>query len=132
MSAKRITVYCLDIEDKPGSLHKLLAQAALAKVDLLCLAAFSAGMGTGRVFLGAKEPATLMDCAKQMGLDLIEVAGFILGGEDKIGAAAEAIQGLAQAGINGVATAAIVCDGQYHMGVVVDASDGDAAEKALS
>ena len=37
-----------------------------------------------------------------------------------------------QAGINGVAGAAMVCDGQYQMLVVVDAAAGDAAEKALS
>jgi len=35
-------------------------------------------------------------------------------------------------GINGVAGAAMVCDGLYHMLVVVDAADGDAAEQALA
>jgi len=28
MAVKRITVHCLEIEDKPGSLQKLLADAA--------------------------------------------------------------------------------------------------------
>ena len=58
-------------------------------------------------------------------------AGFIIGGKDKVGAAAQSLKGLADAGINGVAGAAMVCDGQYQMLVVVDAADGDAAEEAL-
>jgi len=129
--AKRITVHCLEIEDKPGSLQKLLAQAASANVDLLCFAAFSGGGGRGRLYLSAKAPQSLEACTQAAGIKTTAAAGFIIGGEDKTGAAAESLRGLADAGINGVAGAAMVCDGQYHMLIVVDAADGDAAEAAL-
>lgn len=131
MAVKRITVHCIEIEDRPGSLQKLLVQAASANVDLLCFAAFSAGGGRGRLYLSAKAPQSLEACMQTAGIETSAAAGFIVSDEDKIGAAAESLKGLADAGINGVAGTAMVCDGQYQMLVVVDAADGDAAEEAL-
>ena len=131
MAVKRIAVDCMEIEDKPGSLHKLLADAASAGVDFLCAAAFSAGEGRGRVYVSAKDPDAFKAVAQEAGIETTPAAGFIVSGEDMVGAAAEALKGLADAGINGLAGAAIVCDGQYQMLVVVDADDGDAAAAAL-
>jgi len=131
MAVKRITVHCVEIEDKPGSLQKLLSRAASANVDLLCFAAFSAGSGRGRVYVSGKDPQLLEACAQKAGIEATPAAGFIVSGSDKAGAAAEALKGLAEAGINGVAGAAMVCDGQYQMLIVVAAEHGDAAEKAL-
>jgi len=131
MAVKRITVHCLEIEDKPGSLHKFLTQSSLSNVDFLCFVAVSGGGGRGRLYVSVKEPASFKAFMQEAGLETTAAAGFIVGGEDKVGAAAEALKGLAEAGINGVAGAAMVCDGQYQMLVVVDAADGDAAEKAL-
>lgn len=132
MAVKRITVYCVEIDDKPGGLQKLLDQAASANVDFQCFTAFSAGGGVGRVCLSAKDPEALKACLQDAGIEATAAAGFIISAEDKVGAAAEGLKGLADAGINGIAGAAMVCDGQYQMLVVVDASDGDAAEKALT
>ena len=131
MAVRRITVHCLEVEDKPGSLQKLLAEAASANVDMLCFAAFSAGGGRGRVYVSAKKPEGLKACALEAGIEVTAAAGFIVSGEDKVGAAAEALKGLADAGISGVAGTAMVCDGQYQMLVVVEAADGDVAERAL-
>ncbi len=39
MASKRIDVQCVEIEDRPGSLQKILAQLGEAGVDLLCFAA---------------------------------------------------------------------------------------------
>ena len=131
MAVKRITVHCVEIEDKPGSLQNLLAKAASANVDFLGFVAYSAGGGRGCVCLSAKDPQALEDCAQKAGIETTAAVGFIVSDDDKVGAAAEALKGLAAAGINGVAGAAIVSDGQYQMLIVVDAADADAAEKAL-
>jgi len=131
MAVKRITIDVVEVEDKPGSLQKLLAKAASAGVDLLCLTAFSTGTGSGRVFVSAKDPDAFKACVAEAGIEVETAAGFLISGEDKVGAAADALKGLAEAGINGVAGAAMVFDGQYQMLVVVDAADADAAEKAL-
>jgi len=131
MAVKRITVHCVEIEDKPGGLQQLLEKAASENVDFQCVAAFSAGGGRGRVYLGAKDPQALKACAQSAGIQPTEAVGFIVGGDDKVGAAAQDLKALADVGINGVAGAAMVCDGQYHMLVVVNAADADAAAKAL-
>ena len=131
MSANRILVHEIEVEDKPGAVQELLSAIAEASVDLHCMMAFSAGGGKGKLYLGAKEPSDLESWASDAGVSATAMAGFTVGGVDEIGAAAAALKGLADAGINGVAGAAMVCDGGYHMGIVVDAADGDAAEAAL-
>jgi len=131
MAVKRITIDCVKIEDEPGSLQRLLASAAEAGVDLLCFAAFGAGRGHGHVYLSAKNHKVFRACAEEAGIDTKDAAGFMIQGSDRPGAAAKVLKKLADAGINGVAGAAMVCDGQYQMLIVVDARDGGEAEKAL-
>ncbi|MHC4265943.1 MAG: hypothetical protein ACYSUK_08430 [Planctomycetota bacterium] len=129
--AERIIVHCVEVEDKAGSLRSLLAKAAEAGVDFQGFIASSCGSDKGCVCMIAKNPAALAACAGDAGIEAKEMAGFIITGDDKVGAAADALKGLADAGISGVAGAAIVCDGQYHMMVVVDSADGDAAADVL-
>lgn len=131
MTVERITVSCVEISDEPGSLHKILACGADEGVDFRCFVAYSAGGGVGRVCLSAKDPAALAACAKKSKVKMSAAAGFIITDDDRVGAAADALKGLADAGINGVAGAAMVCDGQYHLLLVVNEADGDAAEEAL-
>jgi hypothetical protein len=83
------------------------------------------------VYLSAKNPEALKACAQEAAVVPTEAVGFVISGPDKVGAAAADLKPLADAGINGVAGAAMVCDGQYHMLVVVNAADGAAAGKAL-
>ena len=131
MAVKRITVHCVEIEDVPGSLHKLLSDIASKGVDLLCLAAASTGEGKGCVCLSGKDPAGLSSCLSDFGLSATEATGFIVSGDDKAGAAAEGLKPLAEAGINGVTGSAMVFEGQYQVLVVVKAADGDAAAAAM-
>jgi hypothetical protein len=126
-----MVVHCIEIEDKPGSLYKLLSDIAESGVDLHCVMGYSGGSGIGQVYLGAKDPSVLESCAREADLEATEAAGFVLEGKDEVGAAAAALKGLADAGINGIAGAAMVCESQYHMGIVVAAEDGDAAEEVL-
>jgi hypothetical protein len=131
MAVKRVSVQNVEIEDKPGSLQKFLTQCSLSNVDFLCFAALSTGAGRGEIYLSAKDPETFKAFAQDAGLAVTDAVGFIVADEDKIGAAAEALKGLAEAGITGLAGSAMVSDGQYRMLIVVGADDGDAAEKAL-
>lgn len=131
MAVKKTAVHCVEVEDKPGGLQGFLAQAASANVDFQCFAAFSAGGGKGQVYLSAKDEGALKTCAEKAGIKTTKAAGFIISGDDKVGAASEMLKGLADAGINGIAGAAMVCDGSYRMLVVVNAADGEAAAKAL-
>jgi hypothetical protein len=131
MAVKRISVHAVQIEDKPGSLHKLLAKAAADGVDLNGLSACACSGGTAAAYLSAKNPEALKACAIKAGIQMTEMAGFMLTGDDKVGGAAEVLKPLADAGVNGVAAAAMVCDGGYGMIVIVNSADADAAAKAL-
>jgi len=131
MAAQKISVHCVEIPDEPGSLHKLLESAASKGVDFQCFIACGRCDGKGLVFVSGKDPEKCKACAEEAGIEAKEMVGFVIEGEDKVGAAAEALKGLADAGINGAAGAAMVCEGQYHMCIIVESSDADAAEEAL-
>ena len=131
MAVKRIAVHCVEIEDKPGSLHRFLSQSSLTGVDYLCFSAFSCGSNRGRVFVSAKDPRTFEAFVKEAKLKTTLATGFIVSGDDRAGAAADALKGLAENGIGGITGAAMVCDGRYQMLVVINAKDGDRAQKVL-
>lgn len=132
MAVQRISVSCIEIKDEPGGLQGLLALLAETNVDLLCFTAFSTGTGSGEVFLSAKNQQALAEALSRADIKAEAAIGFIVDCEDKVGAAAEALKGLADAGINGRAGAAMVCDGRAWMLIVVNTADADDAERALS
>ena len=131
MSVKRIAVHCADIEDKPGSLQKFLAQSSMSGVDYLCFSAFSCSDNRSHVYVSAKDPKSFEDFAREAGIKITEATGFIIGGEDRAGAAANVLKRLAEKDIHGITGAAMVCDNRYHLFVVVNAKDADRAQKAL-
>ena len=131
MSVKRVAVHCVDIEDKPGSLQKFLAQSSLSGVDYLCFSAFSCSDNRSRVYVSAKDPKSFEAFAKEARIKTTEATGFIIDGEDRIGAAANILKRLAEKDIRGITGAAMVCDNRYHLLVVVNAKDADRAQKAL-
>ncbi len=131
MAVKRISIHAVEIEDKPGSLQKLLARAAADGVDLNGLSVCTCGGGSAMAYLSAKNPEALKACAIKAGIEVKELAGFMLTGDDMPGAAAEALKPLADAGVNGVAASAMVCNGGYGMIIIVNVSDADAAAEAL-
>ena len=131
MAVKKIVVHCVEIEDKPGSLQKFLSQSGLSGVDYLCFSAFSCGNNRGRAFVSAKDTKKFESFAQEAGLKTSVAAGFIVDGEDRIGAAADVLLGIAENDISGLVGSAMVCNGRYQMFVVVNAEDGDGAQKAL-
>jgi hypothetical protein len=131
MGVKRVTVHCVDIEDKPGSLHRFLSQSSLSGVDFLCFVAVSAGNNRGRVFVSAKDPKQFETFVQEAKIRATPAAGFIIDGSDRVSAAADAIAALAKNDIPGVAGAAMVVDGRYQMLIVVDAKNADRAQKLL-
>jgi hypothetical protein len=101
-------------------------------VDYLCFAAFSCGSNRGRVVVSAKDPRTFETFAQEARIKATVATGFIVDGEDRLGAAAKAVAKLAENDIAGVAGAAMACDGRYQMLIVVDAKNAERAQKALS
>jgi hypothetical protein len=131
MGVKRVTVHCVDIEDKPGSLHRFLSQSCLSGVDYLCFIVVSCGSNRGRLFASAKDPKSFESFAQEAKIKLTPAAGFIIDGVDRTGAGADAIAALAKNDITGLAGAAMVIDGRYQMLIIVDAKNADLAQKVL-
>jgi hypothetical protein len=132
MAVKRVTVHCVEIEDKPGSLHRFLSQSSLSGVDFMCFTAFSCGNNRSRVVVCAKDTGTFEAFAKEANIKVSRKTGFIITGQDRCGAAADAIAGLAANDVPGVVGAAMAAEGRYQMLVVVDNKDAELAQKALS
>jgi hypothetical protein len=131
MPAKQVKAYCVDIEDKPGSLHRFLSQSALSGADYVCFAAFSCGDNKGHVVVVPKDPKIFDSFAKEANIKTTPRAGFIITGKDRIAAAADAIKNLAQNDIRGIAGAAMVIEGRFQLLVVVDLKDAERAKKVL-
>jgi hypothetical protein len=131
MAVKKIVVHCVEIEDKPGSLQKFLSQSSLSGVDYLCFSAFSCGSNRGRAFVSAKDQKKFESFAKDAGLKTTVAAGFIVDGKDRVGAAADALLGIAENDVTGLVGSAMVCNDRYQMFVAVNAEDGDRTQKAL-
>lgn len=129
MAVERITIARTDVEDSPGSGHKLLAELGSAGVDLRAVAAFSAGGGRSSVLLAPKDPAALSNYGGKAKMEMM--TGFLTALPDAAGAGAEAIKPLADAGVNIRALTAVVCDGNFHLLIVVDNADADKAAAAL-
>ena len=127
---ERIRVFKVEIDNRPGSLHSVLSAMAGAGIDLACLGAASMDGGKCAMFVVPKDAEKAKAFAEQMGVEAIEMAGFITMGEDKMGAGAEAIKPLADAGINGVFCMAICIRDEYAMLIIVNQEDSDAAGKA--
>ena len=131
MAIKRVTVFKTEIEDVPGSLLGLLPGVADVGVNLLNLAAFSAGGGKGAAYFLADKPEDVKKFADSQGIGIDEYAAFLLSGEAAVGTGAEIVSGIADAGINMVLATATVVEGQYYLLIAVSESDADATASAL-
>jgi len=131
MAVKQVPMFGIDIEDKPGSLHRFLSQSSLSGVDYFCFTACSCDSNKGRVFVGAKDPKIFEAFAKEAKLKITPAAGFIISSKDRPGAAADVIKGMAENDICGLVGTAIVYDGLYQMLVVVDVKDAGRVQKLL-
>ncbi|MBN1796097.1 MAG: hypothetical protein JW804_05440 [Sedimentisphaerales bacterium] len=132
MSVKRQKVFEINISDIPGSMHCLLIQLAREAINLDGMIVTSLGGGKGKAYLSAMEPDMLAAYLKRAEIESKEMAGFLVSHADKIGAAANTLDPLSEAGINGVAGSAMACDNRFGMMLVVRADQGDDAERALS
>jgi hypothetical protein len=123
-------MFGLEAEDRIGKLQDILERLAAGGVDLCCFYAASAA-GRGVLYIGPKTPAMLDAAANAIDLKFKEVAGLMIEDDDEVGAGAAVLKILADAGVNCLAAGAKICDGRYHLGIVVAAEDGDIAENAL-
>ena len=120
----------MEVENRPKALYELLQQVSAGGIDLLCLSASPSEGGRAVVYTGPKDVERVLEYAQMGGIELKEMAGIVIEGEDRIGACAGDIKPLADAGINGVACMAASVEGKYAIVIVVKQEDGDAVASA--
>jgi hypothetical protein len=127
-----VDYYYIETPDKPGEAARLLNQLRAAGVNLLAFSGFPKGKRSQLDFVPA-DPAAFKAVAKQARWKLTgPKKGFLVQGDDRIGALAEILDRLAAAKINVTATDAI-CAGADRYGVIlwVKPRDVKRAAKAL-
>ena len=130
---RQIDYFYLTVPDKPGQGVRVLAALQAAGVNLVGISAFPHGARKSQLDLIPEDSAAFLKAAKTAGLKLSKKkTGFLIQGEDRPGAVADAANRLAQANIN-ITSAQVFCAGSGRYGGMlwVPAPDLRRAAKAL-
>lgn len=115
---RSVDYYYIETPDKPGEAARVLSQLREAGVNLLVFSGFPKGRRAQLDFVPA-DPAAFKAVAKQGRWKLTgPKKGFLIQGDDRVGAVADLLQRLADAKINVTATDA-VCAGADRFGVIL-------------
>ena len=129
---RTVDYFYIEAADKPGEGAKVLGALRGAGVNLLAFTGFPSGRKAQLDFI-PEDVVTFKAAAKKLKLKLSpKKTGFLIQGEDRIGAIADIMDKLAAANINITATDAI-CAGAGRFGALlwVKARDVRKAAKAL-
>jgi hypothetical protein len=132
-TVRRVEYFYLTVPDTPGEGDRILSALKDSGVNLLAYLGFPAEGGQSQIDLVPEDPESLRAAAEQAGMTLSEAKqAFLIEGDDRVGAVADATAKLAAAKINVRAAAAIGAgSGRYGMIVWVAPSDYERAASAL-
>jgi hypothetical protein len=130
---RKVTYTYLMVPHRPGRGVEVLGALAEAGIDLLAFSAFPAGGGRAQVDLVTDDMPGLRRLARQNGWKLKDVKrGFLVQGDDRIGAVNRVLGKLAEAKINATAADAVTAGGgRYGMILWVRPKDVSRAARAL-
>jgi hypothetical protein len=126
--------YCyLLVPSRPGQGAAVLAALLEAGIDLQAYSGFPAGGGRAQIDLVSQDLAGIGRVARKRGWRLSRAKrGFLVQGEDKVGAVHRHLQRLADARVNVTAADAVTAGkGRYGMILWVKAKDFGRAARAL-
>ena len=129
---RKVDYFYIETPNKPGEAAKVLGALSKAGISLIAFTGFPTGRKAQMDFI-PKDTGAFKAAAKKAGLKLSpKKTGFLIEGEDRIGAVAEIVEKLAAAKINVTAMDA-VCAGAGRYGALlwVKASDMRKAAGAL-
>ena len=121
------------VPSRPGQGAAILSAVREAGIDLLAYTGFPVGGGRAQIDLVSDDLAGIRRVARARGWRLsAPKRGFLIQGEDKVGAVQRHLQRLADARINITATDAVAAgNGRYGMIMWVKAKDYARAARAL-
>jgi hypothetical protein len=129
---RKVSYFSIEKPDKPGEGAHLLKLLKDSGVNLLAFTAFPSGR-KAQMDLVPEDTEALKAAAKKMGLALSEQrSGFLVQGQDRVGAITDMTQKLADAGINIMALDAIAA-GEGRFGAIfwIGPADIEKAERIL-
>lgn len=123
----------MTVSDTPGEVQRILSALTEGGVNLVAFLGFPLGGGQSQIDLVPEDPASLREAAERAGVTLSEAKrAFLVQGDDRVGAVAEATAKLAEANINVTAAAAVAAgSGRYGMIIWVAPADYASAAAAL-
>lgn len=129
---QRVPYYCTEVGDKPGEGARLLNLLKEEGVNLLAFSGFPKGRRTQIDFVPADE-VTFKAAAKKAKIKLVgPKTGFLIQGDDRVGAIADILSKLAEAKINVTAVdAAAAGMGRYGALLWVKSRDVKKAAQVL-
>ncbi len=131
-TVQRVQYFYIEVADKPGEGSKVLNLLKEAGVNLLAFSGFPKGRRAQIDFIPA-DPAAFRAVARKAKLKLVgPKRGFLVQGEDRVGALAELMSKLAKAGINVTAIDAVAAGaGRYGAILWVKPQDVQKAARIL-
>jgi hypothetical protein len=127
-----VDYFYIEAPDKPGEAYRILSHLKGAGVDLLAFSGFPRGRRAQLDFIPV-DTAAFKAAAKLARLKLVgPKKGFLIQGEDRVGALAEILGKLAEATVNVTATDAVTAGaGRYGVLLWVKPRDVKKAAKVL-
>jgi hypothetical protein len=110
---RKVDYFYVTVSNTPGQAAKVLAALAGRGVNLLAFSGFPSG-GKGQLDLVPEDSAALARAAKKLKLKLSKKkSGFLLQGDDRVGAMTKTLNALAEAKINVTALDAVAGGGRF-------------------
>jgi hypothetical protein len=132
-TARSVEYQYVTVPDAPGEVQRILSALESSGVNLVAFLGFPTGGGQSQIDLVPEDPEAFRQAAEQAGVTLSEVKrAFLIQGDDRVGAVADATGKLAEANVNITAAAAVAGgSGSYGMIVWVAPADYERAAGAL-
>ena len=132
-SVRGVDYYYVIVPDTPGEGQRILSTLKASGVNLLAFLGFPLEGGESQLDLVPEDPDALRAAAEQAGVTLSEAKrAFLVQGDDRVGAVADALEKLAGANVNLTAAAATGAgSGRYGMILWVAPADFERAAHAL-
>jgi hypothetical protein len=132
-TVRGVDYFYVTVPDTPGEGQRILSALKGSGVNLLAFLGFPVGGGQSQLDLVPEDADALRAAAEQAGVTLSEAKrAFLIQGDDRVGAVADAMDKLAGANVNVTAAAATGAgSGRYGMIIWVAPQDYERAAGAL-
>jgi len=123
-----VDCYYTTVRDRPGEASRLLEHISERGLSLTAFTAIPAGDEKTQICLVTEKPGELREAAADAGATLVgPKQGFLVQGEDRVGALHASHQNLANAGVNVYSSSGII-DGSGRYGFILWVEPGDFAK----